>query len=115
MSLEIFCIPDQLGILSTGRETLRGREMTSRIGTVALLALLGTLFVLLCPAACGPFTATNGPATAFRAAAAFQALLTLVCGLFIIAVVQLSALSVALDLVSASCAGRDFAPFSLRC
>ena len=55
--------------------------MISRIGTIALLALLGTLLVFFFPAACGPFTATYGPATAFRAAAAVQALLILLCSL----------------------------------
>ena len=62
--------------------------MMSRIGTIALLALLGTLLVFFFPAACGPFTATNGPATALRAAAAFQALLILLCSSLLIALLQ---------------------------
>ena len=89
--------------------------MMSRIGTIALLAMLGTLFVLFFPAACGPFTATNGPATAFRAAAAVQALLMLLCSSLLIALLQLPACSMTAAPVVPGCGGRDLAPFSLRC
>jgi hypothetical protein len=63
----------------------------SRIGTIALL------LVFFFPAACGPFTATNGPATAFRAAAAFQALLILLCSSLLIALLQRCAFCIAAD------------------
>jgi hypothetical protein len=39
----------------------------SRVGALTLLAILGILLVFFCPASSGPFTVTNGPATAFRA------------------------------------------------
>jgi hypothetical protein len=42
-------------------------EMLSRKGAIACLALLGILLVSFFPANIGPFTVTNGPATAFRA------------------------------------------------
>jgi hypothetical protein len=88
----------------------------SRIGTIALLAMLGTLFVLFFPTACGPFTVTNGPATAFRAAAAVQALLTLLCSSLLIALLQLPACSMTTVTPAISgCDGRDLAPFNLRC
>ena len=89
--------------------------MISRIGTIALLALLGTLLVFFFPAACGPFTATNGPATAFRAAAAFQALLILLCNSLLIALLQRRALCIAADPVLPSCDRCCSTPFSLRC
>jgi hypothetical protein len=89
--------------------------MMSRIGTIAMLAMLGTLFVLFFPAACGPFTVTNGPATAFRAAAAVQALLILLCSSLLIALLQLPACSVTVTPVFPGCDGHDLAPFSLRC
>jgi hypothetical protein len=87
----------------------------SRIGTIALLALLGTLVVFFFPAACGPFTATNGPATAFRAAAAFQALLILLCTSLLIALLQRHAFCIAADPVLPSCDHGSSTPFSLRC
>jgi hypothetical protein len=42
---------------------------------IAVLLMIGTLSVFLFPLSAGPFTTTNGPATAFRAAAAALALL----------------------------------------
>jgi hypothetical protein len=41
----------------------------SQAGSLALVAVVGILCVFFFPAATGPFTTTNGPATAFRAAA----------------------------------------------
>jgi hypothetical protein len=89
--------------------------MISRIGTIALLALLGTLLVFFFPAAIGPFTATNGPATALRAAASAQALLMLLCSSLLIATLQLSSFSATVEPVSPCPGGHDFASFSLRC
>jgi uncharacterized membrane protein len=42
-------------------------RMLSRVGALTLLAMVGVLLVFFCPAATGPFSVTNGPATAFRA------------------------------------------------
>lgn len=42
---------------------------------IAVVLMIGTLAVFLFPLSVGPFTTTNGPATAFRAAAAAFALL----------------------------------------
>jgi hypothetical protein len=42
---------------------------------IAVVLMIGTLGVFLFPVAAGPFTTTNGPVTAFRAAAAGLALL----------------------------------------
>lgn len=89
--------------------------MTSRIGTIALLAMLGIIFVLFFPAACGPFTVTNGPATAFRAAAAVQALLILLCSSLLIALLQLPACSAAGDLLHPRLSGSNLPPCTLRC
>jgi len=89
--------------------------MTSRIGTIALLAMLGTLFVLLFPAAHGPFTATQGPATAFRAAAAVRALLVMLGISLLITLLRLSYFSVTVDSALSLCAGSDSAPLTLRC
>ncbi len=49
-------------------------RMVSRTGALALMAMLGILLVFFFPAPCGPFSVTNGPATAFRAFAAAQGL-----------------------------------------
>ena len=87
----------------------------SRIGTIALLAILGTILVFLFPAACGPFTATNGPATALRAAAAVQSLLMLLCSSVLIALLQRPTFSVTVNPVSRCQDEHDLAPFCLRC
>lgn len=87
----------------------------SRISTIALLAIFGTIFVFLFPVASGPFTATNGPATALRAAAAVQLILILLCSSLFIALIQLPAISVTASPVFLCQGGRDLAPFSLRC
>jgi hypothetical protein len=46
-----------------------------RLPNIAVVLMIGTLAAFLCPLPAGPFTATNGPVTAFRAAAAAFALL----------------------------------------
>ena len=46
-----------------------------RLRNIALVLMIGTLAVFLCPLSAGPFTATNGPVTALRASAAAFALL----------------------------------------
>jgi hypothetical protein len=50
--------------------------MLSLNGRIALLAVMGVLLVFFFPATCGPFSATHGPATAFRALAAICCLFT---------------------------------------
>lgn len=89
--------------------------MMSRLGTVALLAMLGTVFVFLFPALCGPFTATHGPATALQADDAAQTLLMLLCSSLLIALLQLPAFPVTVETLPPSRCGHDIAPFSLRC
>jgi phosphoglycerol transferase MdoB-like AlkP superfamily enzyme len=48
--------------------------MVSRTGALALMAVLGILLVFFFPAPSGPFSVTNGPATAFRALEAARGL-----------------------------------------
>lgn len=82
---------------------------------MALLAIVGALFVLLFPAACGPFTATNGPATAFRAAAAIQQILLLLCSSLLIAIVKTSVCSTTLSQLHSPLRGEARVLLSLRC
>ncbi len=49
-------------------------RVVSRTGALAFMAMLGILLVFFFPAPCGPFSVTNGPATAFRALAAARGL-----------------------------------------
>jgi len=49
-------------------------RVLSRAGALTLLAVLGILLVFFWPAASGPYSVTNGPATAFRALEAAHAL-----------------------------------------
>jgi hypothetical protein len=87
----------------------------SRIGTITLLAILGTVFVLLFPAGYGPFTATHGPATALRAAAAVKTLLRAVCGALIVALLRRPASSVTVNAVLVSRVSHAAMLPSLRC
>jgi hypothetical protein len=61
--------------------------MLSRKGAIACLALLGILFVSFFPANFGPFTVTNGPATAFRALEAASGLFDAISTAVIVAIV----------------------------
>lgn len=45
-------------------------RLVPRVGAIALMVMLGVLLVFFFPATSGPFSVTNGPATAFRALAA---------------------------------------------
>jgi hypothetical protein len=47
------------------------------------MAILGILLVFFFPASSGPFSVTNGPATAFRALAAAQGLFAAMGALFV--------------------------------
>jgi hypothetical protein len=102
-------------IISSSLESPPGVEIMSRIGTTTLLAILGMIFVLLFPAGYGPFTVTHGPATAFRAAAAVKALLKLVCGSLIIALLPRPALPVTVNPLPFNCASHASVLLSLRC
>jgi Na+/melibiose symporter-like transporter len=87
--------------------------MLSRNGRIALLAVIGILLVFFSPATCGPFSATNGPATAFRALAAVCCLFAAI-GMLLVA----STLQCKLVRQSKRTAGHmnyDPALFALRC
>ncbi len=76
--------------------------------------MLGILLVFFCPASSGPFSVTNGPATAFRALAAAQALFAAISAALLIAALRcvLRAESLASAIVQVS---YDPELFSLRC
>ncbi len=63
-------------------------RMFSRVSALTLLAMLGILLVFFCPASSGPFSVTNGPATAFRALAAAQALFAAMSASLLMAALQ---------------------------
>jgi hypothetical protein len=63
-------------------------RMFSRVSALTLLAMLGILLVFFCPASSGPFSVTNGPATAFRALAAAHALFAAISGVLLMATLQ---------------------------
>jgi hypothetical protein len=60
-------------------------RMFSRVSALTLLAMLGILLVFFCPASSGPFSVTNGPATAFRALAAAHALFASISAALLVA------------------------------
>ena len=89
-------------------------RILSRGGALALLAMFGILLVFFFPATSGPFSVTNGPATAFRSVIAARGLFAAMSAALLIA-----ALRCVLDLGTLE---RTFAPanfgselFSLRC
>jgi hypothetical protein len=63
-------------------------RMVSRVAALALLAMLGVLLVFFCPASSGPFSVTNGPATAFRALAAARGLFAAMSAALLVASLQ---------------------------
>jgi len=89
-------------------------SMFSRVSVLTLLAMLGILLVFFCPASSGPFSVTNGPATAFRALAAAQALFAAISAALLIAVLRcvLRVESLASAIVPVS---YDPELFALRC
>ena len=89
--------------------------MLSRVGTIALLVVLGILFVVFFPATRGPFTVTHGPATAHRALATIQKRLMLLCGLLLVSLLRLPTFAVAVDQVPPSGHFHDLVPLALRC
>jgi hypothetical protein len=62
--------------------------MLSRIGVLTLLAMLGILLVFFFPASSGPFSVTNGPATAFRALDAARGLFASMSAALLVAVMR---------------------------
>lgn len=75
---------------SISRAHPRGLQLSS---CVFVLLVVSTLAVLLLPLAAGPYTATNGPATAFRSATAGWLVLLAITSVFQLAVeVRLSQL-----------------------
>ena len=89
-------------------------RMFSRVSALTLLAMLGILLVFFCPASSGPFSVTNGPATAFRALAAAQALFAAISAALLMAalrcVLRVECLARAIVRVS-----YDPELFALRC
>jgi hypothetical protein len=60
----------------------------SRIGVLTLLAMFGILLVFFCPVSSGPFSVTNGPATAFRALDAARGLFTAISAALLVTTLQ---------------------------
>jgi hypothetical protein len=89
-------------------------RMFSRVSALTLLAMLGILLVFFCPASSGPFSVTNGPATAFRALAASQALFAAISAALLMATLRcvLRVESLACAMVQVS---YDPELFALRC
>lgn len=89
-------------------------RMLSRVGALALLAMFGILLIFFCPAASGPFSVTNGPATAFRALDAARGVFAAMSAALLVAALQcvyrLESLS-----QTAVPAGYDLELFALRC
>ena len=89
-------------------------RVVTRIGALALLALLGILLVFFFPAASGPFSVTNGPATAFRALDAARGVFAAMSAALLVAALQcvcrLQFLTRTAVLVS-----YDLELFALRC
>jgi hypothetical protein len=89
-------------------------RIQSRVGALTLLAMLGILLVFFCPASSGPFSVTNGPATAFRALAAAHALFAAISAALLMAALRcvLRVESLASAVVQVS---YDPELFTLRC
>lgn len=60
----------------------------SRTTVLALMAMLGIFLVFFFPATCGPFSVTNGPATAFRALQAARGLFAAMSAALLVAILQ---------------------------
>lgn len=80
--------------------------MCSRVSALTLLAMLGVLLVFFCPASSGPFSVTNGPATAFRALAAAHAVFAAISAAVLMAALRgvlcVESESLACDLIQVS-------------
>lgn len=90
-------------------------RLVSRTGALALMAVLGVLLVFFFPAVSGPFSVTNGPATAFRALDAARGLFAAMTAALLVAAVLRCILRLelmALIPVPVSCGSELYA---LRC
>lgn len=90
-------------------------RLLSRVGTLALLALLGTLLVFFFPAHCGAFSVTNGPATAFRALTAARQIFAAINAALLVAAARMTILYLRCTMVVATHKSSDTALFALRC
>jgi len=88
--------------------------MLSRVGALTLLAMLGVLLVFFCPASSGPFSVTNGPATAFRALEAARGLFAAISAALLVAALRCV---LYLEFMAQTTAPVSHDPelFSLRC
>jgi hypothetical protein len=97
-------------IMATG-----AMRMLSRTGVIVLLALLGIFLVFFFPASCGPFSVTNGPATAFRALAAARGLFAAISTAILVAMVLRCVLFLRSTVEAADQLDCGAAPLALRC
>jgi hypothetical protein len=89
--------------------------MLSRVGAMSLLAMLGILLVFFFPAACGPFSVTNGPATAFRALAAARGVFAAMSAALLVAAALRCILHAEAGTQTADQVNYDSELFALRC
>ncbi len=90
-------------------------RMVSRTGAFALMAMLGILLVFFFPAPSGPFSVTNGPATAFRALAAARGLFAAMSAALLVAAVRRCVLYLRFTMGTAVQMNYDPALLALRC
>lgn len=90
-------------------------RMVSRTGAFALMVVLGILFVFFFPAPSGPYSVTNGPATAFRALEAARGLFAAMSAAFILAIALRCVLYLESTTQIAVLVSGDPELFSLRC
>ncbi len=90
-------------------------RMVSRTGALALMAVLGILLVFFFPAPSGPFSVTNGPATAFRALEAARGLFAAMSAALLVATALRCILQ--MEYVSQTTVRVSYDPelFALRC
>lgn len=90
-------------------------RIVSRTGAIALMAILGVLLVFFFPATCGPFSVTNGPATAFRALAAARGLFAAMSAALLVAAARRCVLYLQFMTRTSDQKKYDPALFALRC
>jgi hypothetical protein len=89
--------------------------MLSRTGAITFLALLGIFLVFFFPAGSGPYSVTNGPATAFRALAAARGLFASISTAILVAMVLRCVLFLQSTVEAADQLNCGAAPLALRC
>jgi hypothetical protein len=90
-------------------------RMLSRTGALALMAVLGVLLVFFFPAPSGPFSVTNGPATAFRALEAARGLFAAMSAALLVATALRCILHMQSMAQAAVRVSYDPELFALRC